>query len=1204
MKFLSLLLSFIMTFTALPLQSLMNRGQDTQTNTEAVIENDDVTLEGGGGIGGLLTESIQQSQQKEAEKDEEENVSIENKILDVVMTDNIATVSFNNDKICKIIVAVFDEEGKEMLAHGMLENIEEYAETAYVTIDNGTIPQYYLLRAFLLDENNVALHKSFESNYYTKAFQEFLAKTTDDFEGDEILSLDDDKTNNFGVFNEGVIKVTAGTDTNVLVSEDHDTKTYVFEKCDETMTSLANGNILYFIASESNYIIVKISDITVDGTTVTIIGGDVALDEVFKYLKIDTSTVSSQEPEAQTESEIPTVQGAVDENGLATESTEIPKQNAFIDYDDENTETFERKFNKKVQSEELGTSLTVSGSLNLTVGATFKAYLDWGFAEVKFTLFQNATATITIEGKIKRTEITLVPVVLGFDVIDLEVGIDVNLILEAYAKFTFTVTESSQIGFSFVSKKGFVDLTQTPQINTDKNLEGKAYIGIALKPHLSILTLLDLSMNCEIGLEARVKDKKIENSGMTRHTCAFCVEGSTWCVPKINVKLIFDIRIVEAIEEKYDLYKNEYKLSDFYISSDLGYGTGTCPNDKYLIRVIVCDEYYQPLVGANVNGITTDSFGTVDFFLPRGTMIINVSKSGYKTKTLTEDIEGPESVTVLLTSQDKPETDSDIVIQNAKVISSGSCGNNVKYRLYDIGILYIYGTGDMTNYSKYSSAPWYSNRSIVKKVVIENGVTSIGKYAIYGCPNLASITIPDSIIRIVDCAIPSCDSLTSVTIPDSVISIGQYAFQNCKGLTSVTIGNSVKSIGRSAFYGCLSLTSVTIPDSVTSIGNKAFYDCSSLKDVYYGGIQSQWNKISIGTYNDTLKNATIHFNSAGPVVYASTNVKTLAVREYEVPKMLAESSVIAEPAANTVTKDDLVAGAVYTLIIIKGTQYDYELTNDSLLYITDAIADENGVATFTHYCNSTDISWVAVVYGACNHHASDWITVAEPTFTEKGLKAQYCTKCSETLANEEIDIIPEKMVIESLPEKLTYSYGDTLDLTGLTVKYTYTDGRENVSLSESDYTVYGFDAYAFGVQTILIESGIYKARFDITVDLTVIPDGFTDKIDAGATVESLAELYPDATVYALTADGEKTADGDELLKTGMILQIVQPDGTVNSMTVIVKGDATGDGIVNGKDIIRVKKQISQGNAVEHIEYADINSDGVVNEDDITALMSF
>ena len=193
MKFLSLLLSFIMTFTALPFQSLMNRRQDTQTNTEAVIENDDVTLEGGGGIGGLLTESIQQSQQKEAAKDEEENVSIENKILDVVMTDNIATVSFNNDKICKIIVAIFDEEGKEMLAHGMVENIEEYAETVDVTIDNGTIPQYYLLRAFLLDENNVALHKSFETNYYTKAHQEFLAKTTDDFEGEEILNLDEDK---------------------------------------------------------------------------------------------------------------------------------------------------------------------------------------------------------------------------------------------------------------------------------------------------------------------------------------------------------------------------------------------------------------------------------------------------------------------------------------------------------------------------------------------------------------------------------------------------------------------------------------------------------------------------------------------------------------------------------------------------------------------------------------------------------------------------------------------------------------------------------------------------------------------------------------------------------------------------------------------------------------------------------------------------
>ena len=59
-----------------------------------------------------------------------------------------------------------------------------------------------------------------------------------------------------------------------------------------------------------------------------------------------------------------------------------------------------------------------------------------------------------------------------------------------------------------------------------------------------------------------------------------------------------------------------------------------------------------------------------------------------------------------------------------------------------------------------------------------------------------------------------CGNLTSVTIPNSVTYIDSNAFENCGSLTSVTIPNSVTSIGGVAFAGCSNLTSVTIPDGV------------------------------------------------------------------------------------------------------------------------------------------------------------------------------------------------------------------------------------------------------------------------------------------------------------------------------------------------------------------------------------------------------
>ena len=174
----------------------------------------------------------------------------------------------------------------------------------------------------------------------------------------------------------------------------------------------------------------------------------------------------------------------------------------------------------------------------------------------------------------------------------------------------------------------------------------------------------------------------------------------------------------------------------------------------------------------------------------------------------------------------------------ADVVAEGTCGENLTWTLDSTGTLKISGTGAMTDYTDISNAPsnapWYSSRSSIKSVIIENGVTSIGDKAFYFCSSLTSVTIPDSVTTIGEWAFPRCTSLTSVTIPDSVTTIGDHAFSYCSSLTSVTIPNSVTTIGELAFYDCSSLTSVTIPNSVTTIGEWAFSGCSSLTSVTIG----------------------------------------------------------------------------------------------------------------------------------------------------------------------------------------------------------------------------------------------------------------------------------------------------------------------------------------------------------------------------------
>ena len=189
---------------------------------------------------------------------------------------------------------------------------------------------------------------------------------------------------------------------------------------------------------------------------------------------------------------------------------------------------------------------------------------------------------------------------------------------------------------------------------------------------------------------------------------------------------------------------------------------------------------------------------------------------------------------------------------SANAEKSGTCGPNLKWHLTDDGVLTITGKGEMYDFSY--SGPWgYPN---LTKIIIGDGVTTIGKNAFNGCSSLyvtignsvttigelafhdcrslTYVTIPNSVTTIGKNAFDRCSSLTSVTIGNSVTTIGGYAFRDCSSLTSVAIGNSVTTIEELAFDGCSSLTSVTIPNSVTTIGYLAFRGCSSLTSVTIG----------------------------------------------------------------------------------------------------------------------------------------------------------------------------------------------------------------------------------------------------------------------------------------------------------------------------------------------------------------------------------
>ena len=100
----------------------------------------------------------------------------------------------------------------------------------------------------------------------------------------------------------------------------------------------------------------------------------------------------------------------------------------------------------------------------------------------------------------------------------------------------------------------------------------------------------------------------------------------------------------------------------------------------------------------------------------------------------------------------------------------------------------------------------------------------------YGCTNLTSIIIPNSVTTIGGSTFEECTGLSSIVIPNSVTSIGDYAFYDCTSLTSITIPNSVNEIGEGAFAES-GLISINIPNSVSSIGSWVLGGCVNLEQI-------------------------------------------------------------------------------------------------------------------------------------------------------------------------------------------------------------------------------------------------------------------------------------------------------------------------------------------------------------------------------------
>ena len=607
-----------------------NEQQDT-----TYLNTDDIELESQDSVGEMLAEDLESVY---AEQEENSGYNIFN--IDV--KDGTATVEYETLENATLVVSAYDEITNQMVASASKSVNKD--ETA-VNLELGNLSQYYILKGFIVDSETLQpLTKEFKSELYTQGMQEFLHKTTDDFSEDRVLNFDDDKSNNFAVYNQNTMVIEQEATKNQLISADAEKNIYVFENVDTNMLSLQKDDVLSYEKEDGMVLIVKVSTIDVEGTTVTISGQNADTEDVFDYVKIDSE--AGMENVTIDNSNL---EDGVEYTGMIEDSADVPKTysenandsqtDALVTNESEvgasngegsNKLSAEFKLENPKNKDDEGISASVSGKVNIELKNSTKFYIaqDHQYVEVKFdySLGLNISIKMEVDAKIPLGKFSFAPIP------GLKIGITPSVVLKVSGKLSLEGKLKGCIGVRISVQEGITNLTSNPKWSGNIKFEATLFIGISLKPEIDLINekVVELSFEGEVGAEIKSTQEVINSSKSVRHECKSCLDGeisgkesATFKAKFLNLKGATFARTFEINQ----------KLTDFYYSFDYDeFGFTECPHKTYAVTVLVLDKEKNPIkeavISCNSTNYQTDENGKAKFYIAAGTYTISAAKQG------------------------------------------------------------------------------------------------------------------------------------------------------------------------------------------------------------------------------------------------------------------------------------------------------------------------------------------------------------------------------------------------------------------------------------------------------------------------------------------------------------------------------------------------------------------------------------------------
>ena len=212
-------------------------------------------------------------------------------ITDVTIEGSMASVEYSALEPSLIVVSLYDENTDEMLVSGnaFVETVDEPSRVN-VPIDANPMPEYFMLKAFIMDLNYNPLSDEYVSSYYTSDIQEVVALSASDFEEEKVLNFDNDDSTNFAVYNDDTITIPYEEGFNIPNTTYSENGVYVFTNANDYFKNLKKGDTISYVYN-SEVILIKVKDISVKGDTVTITDDkESEMETFFDYIKIENES--------------------------------------------------------------------------------------------------------------------------------------------------------------------------------------------------------------------------------------------------------------------------------------------------------------------------------------------------------------------------------------------------------------------------------------------------------------------------------------------------------------------------------------------------------------------------------------------------------------------------------------------------------------------------------------------------------------------------------------------------------------------------------------------------------------------------------------------------------------------------------------------------------------------------------------------------